>query len=92
MGVTKDQLQVCTTTILECNKEQLQTIKQVINFRLEQLAKELKSKLKAGDEVIVRSRKGVEHGEVVEVKRTRAVVSINDKRYICPLTILSLKE
>lgn len=49
-----------------------------------------KMNIRVGDTVKVDSRNGTEFGEVLEIKRTKAIVLIDDTRWNCPLSILEV--
>lgn len=87
--IPKERIQECTATILQCNLEQVNKIAQVISFRREQLADNLKRELKEGDKVTIISSKGTENGTIIEVKRTRAIVNIDEKRWDVPLKLIT---
>lgn len=88
----KEQMQLIAQTIMECSKEELVTIREVITLREQYLAKILKRQLQVGDEVNVHSDKVGEHGIVREIKRTKAIVEIDGKRWNCPIKMLTLKQ
>ena len=63
---------------LKQRQQQLQTIQTAIN----------KSLLGVGSKVEISSPKGKEIGEVIEIKRTKAIVDIEGQYYNCPISIL----
>ena len=64
--------------LLKQRQHTLETIQTAIN----------KSLLSVGSKVEIESPKGKEIGEVIEIKRTKAIVDIDGQRYNCPMSIL----
>jgi len=50
----------------------------------------VKSSLAVGSKVKVTSRNGVEFGIVDQIKRTKAIVTIDGLKYNCPISILEV--
>ncbi len=51
-------------------------------------SRDIKATLRSGDEVEVKGKKASGIGVIVEVKRTKAVVRLNDSLWNVPLTLL----
>ena len=64
--------------LLKDRQRTLQTIRTAIN----------KSLLGVGSKVEIPSPRGKEIGEVIEIKRTKAIVDIDGQLYNCPMSIL----
>lgn len=91
MTIKKD-LQIVAGIIMSTNKKELVKIRDMIIFREEQLTKELKRKLKVGDNVTVHSNKVNESGIIKEIKRTKAIVEIDGKRWNCPISMITINN
>ena len=63
---------------LKQRQKQLQTIQVAIN----------KSLLGVGSKVEIPSARGKGIGEIIDIKRTKAIVDIDGQRYNCPISIL----
>jgi hypothetical protein len=50
----------------------------------------IKSSLAVGSKVYVKSRNGVEFGIVDQIKRTKAIVTIDGIKYNCPISMLEV--
>ena len=68
--------------VIEAIKAQRKIINNVKNARARNI-------FKAGDTVLVTSKKLTETGMIVKMKIKRAIVEIDGKRWDCPLSILS---
>jgi hypothetical protein len=64
----------------------------LINIKQKQLrdmkAHSIKTSIFIGSQVRIKSKKGVEFGEVTKINRTKAVVKIDGKLWNCPLAML----
>jgi len=72
--------------------DEMNQVIELISFKKEALRHEaqlrIKSSVRAGDKVRVRGSKENGIGEIVEVKRTKAIVLINSERWNVPLTLI----
>lgn len=64
--------------LIKAKQKQLKAVQVAMN----------KSAINVGSKVKVTSRAGVEYGEVLEIKRTKAIVMIDGMRYNCPISIM----
>lgn len=51
-------------------------------------SRDIKASVRAGDDVVVKGRKANGVGTILEVKRTKAIVLINNERWNVPLTLI----
>lgn len=51
-------------------------------------SRDIKASVRAGDDVVVKGRKANGIGTILEVKRTKAIVLINNERWNVPLTLI----
>ncbi len=66
--------------LIKIKQKQLRSIKVAV----------AKSSLAVGSKVKVTSRNGVEFGIVDQIKRTKAIVTIDGLKYNCPISILEV--
>ena len=62
----------------------------IIKHRRKMLAKDTKSILSVGDDVLVTDRTGTSRGKVEKIMRTRAIVNIQGMRYKVPMSMITL--
>ena len=70
--------------------EELKLIARCVRDRIDEIGGRIKYNLKPNDRVIITSKKGVEHGSIRKVNRTRAVVNINGNLYNVPFSMITL--
>ena len=51
-------------------------------------SRDIKASVRKGDDVVVKGRKANGIGTILEVKRTKAIVLINNERWNVPLTLI----
>ena len=67
-------------TLIKAKQQQLRAVK----------IAQAKTALSVGTRVKVNGRKGVRFGSVNEIKRTKAIVTIDGQQWSCPLSILEV--
>jgi|TARA_R110000744_G_scaffold49656_2_gene107857 hypothetical protein len=72
--------------------DEMNQVIELISFKQKSLRHEaqlrIKSSVRAGDKVRVSGSKANGIGQIVEVKRTKAIVVINSERWNVPLTLI----
>ena len=62
----------------------------IIKHRRKMSAKDTKSILSVGDDVVVTDRNGASRGKIEKIMRTRAIVNIHGMRYKVPMNMITL--
>ena len=74
------------------NISDLRLISATVKRRREWLGLELGAKLQRGDKVRVSNGSKIEHGTVIKVNRTRAVVEMKDATYNVPFSMITKEK
>jgi preprotein translocase subunit YajC len=71
------------------NVNHLRTIQKEIKEQRSYIGRKIGNQLQRGDKVRVNSGTGIEHGEVIKVNRTRAVVNIDNRNWNVPFSMIT---
>ena len=70
--------------------DELRLIRSAINDRIEEVSSRIKYELVIGDRVKVTSKSRIEHGSVIKINKTRAVINLDDKgHYNVPFSMIT---
>ena len=71
------------------NTNHLRTIQKEIKEQRDYIGRKIGNQLQRGDNVRVSGTNGIEHGTIVKVNRTRAVVNIDDMHWNVPFSMIT---
>tara|TARA_R110002020_G_scaffold283411_1_gene499154 strand:+ start:167 stop:466 length:300 start_codon:yes stop_codon:yes gene_type:complete len=71
------------------NTNCLRTIQKEIKEQKAYIGRKIGNQLQRGDDVRVNGTNGIEHGTIVKVNRTRAIVNIDDMHWNVPFSMIT---
>ena len=72
--------------------DDLNTVRSILNDRLDTLGRQTKYELVVGDKVTVNNGRSIDEGTITKINRTRAVVNMRDSSWTVPFSMIRRKK